>query len=127
MDKKDFAEELIRIFPEKAEALATHYKDYGELLAHIFFAEEINVPLFELLINNQNKEIIREYCDFIEKMWLFGTEDVKNVVNVTILERLSDDKDVWMRFGTQISDKFKQDINEYILKENAMMWNTPKL
>ena len=54
-------------------------------------------------------------------MWKLGDEAVRNVVDVTILERLSDDDSVWQRFGGFISDEFKCYINQEILSSNLMM------
>lgn len=127
MNKNDFAEELIKNFPEKREVLIAHYKEHGEILAHILFADEISTPLVTLLTDDQNEALIRKYCAFIEKMWQSGSEDIKNVVDVTILENLSDDEVVWMRFGRCISKNFKRYINDCALQQNAMLWAVPKL
>ena len=56
-----------------------------------------------------------------------GDESVKNVVDVTILERLSDDHVIWQRFGKEISPAFKRYINEDLLKSNGMMNSVEKL
>lgn len=54
-------------------------------------------------------------------MWKYGDDAVKNVVDVTILERLSDEEIIWERFGLFISKEFKNYINEEVLKFNLMM------
>ena len=50
---------------------------------------------------------------------------LRNVVDVTILERLSDEDAVWQKFGKAISKEFKEYIKEYINEEvlgfNLMM------
>ena len=79
----------LHFFPKRLSCLE-HYADYGELLAHVFFAEAINEPLFLLLQSNIQSELIFKYCNFIEKMYFCGDADVQNVVDVTIVERLSD-------------------------------------
>lgn len=127
MDKEEFADDLLRLFPDKANSFAEHYKDYGELLGHIFFASEISEPLILLMHRNHDTEKIKIYCAFIEKMWSHGTADVQNIVEVTILERLSDEENVWFRFGENISSQFKQYINDCVIQENGMMWTVPKL
>lgn len=48
-------------------------------------------------------------------------------MNVTILERLSDEECVWQRFGDFISDEFKSYINNEILKDNLMMMGVKNL
>lgn len=60
-------------------------------------------------------------------MWKNGDDAVINVVDVTILERLSDEKDVWQRFGSFISDEFKNYINNEVLRFNLMMSNVKLL
>ena len=98
MTKEEVAVKLTDLFPEKAPALAQHYDDYdGQLLAHVFFADEVNEPLFVLLQSNCDQKTIQTYCAFIEDMYFHGDEDVKNVVEVTILERLSDEEPVLFR------------------------------
>ncbi len=94
------------------EALEEHLTDYGEVLLHIYASDEIGNPLFELLKNKGNEELIKIYSKVIELMWKYGEDPVVNVVNATLLERLSDDKDVWNSLGKYISDDFKQYINK---------------
>lgn len=128
ISKEEFARKLTELFPEKTEALKQHYEDYGELLGHVFFSEEINVPLFDMLLESAGGDEISKYCGFIEEMWRNGADDVVNVVDVTILERLSDDETVWENFGKNISDEFKVYINEDLLISNKlMMYNVKKL
>lgn len=127
ISKEIFAQKLTELFPEKAEALKQHYEDYGELLGHVFFSDEINVPLFDMLLESANGDEISKYCGFVEKMWRNGADDVVNVVDVTILERLSDNETVWENFGKNISDEFKVYVNEDLLISNNMMYNVKKL
>lgn len=128
ISKEEFALKLTELFPEKREALKQHYEDYDDLLGHVFFSDEINVPLFDMLLESASGDEISKYCDFIEEMWRYGTDDVVNVVDVTILERLSDDETVWENFGKNISDEFKVYINEDLLISNRlMMYNVKKL
>lgn len=127
LSKEEFAEKFISLFPEKKQPLDEHYSDYNELLGHIYFAEALNEPLIEMLSSQSDETRISKYCSFIEDMWLNGDEDVVNIVEVTILERLSDDKSVWDCFGKHISNDFIRFINTEVLSENAMMWQVPRL
>lgn len=127
MVKEDFAKKLVEIFPEKSSALAEHYGDFGELLGHVFFADEIGDPLFELLKEHVEFEKIDAYCRFVEEMWRCGTEDVVNIVNVTILERLSDDTSAWNNFSMHITQAFQDFINDEILTHNPMMQHVQRL
>ncbi len=125
--KEQFANKLVELFPEKKQALMQHYEDYGELLGHVFFSDEINVPLFDLLQKNDASFKVSTYCQFIEEMWRNGTDDVVNIVDVTIAERLSDDETVWNRFGKNISKEFKIYLNEDLIKNNIAMCGVAKL
>lgn len=127
MDKNACAAGLVRLFPEKAGALEEHLRDYGELLGHLFFSEEIVLPLEKLLKEGGEAGEIGKYCDFIEKMWREGTPEVLNVVDVTILEELSDDSLVWTRLGKYLGDDLKTYINHELLKHNIMMSAVPPL
>ncbi len=125
--REQFAEKLVKLFPEKKQALRQHYEDFGELLGHIFFYDEINIPLSDLLQKNDAGFKISAYCRFIEEMWRNGTDDVVNIVDVTVVECLSDDETVWNRFGKNISNEFKAYINDDLLKGNILMRGVTKL
>jgi len=107
--------------PAGKEVLEEHLSDYGEILLHVLAEDLINEPLMELLRGNQRKSIIQEYCNVIETMWKTGDDGTVNVVDVTILERLSDDPELWARFGQYLSDEFKQYINDEVIPGNIMM------
>lgn len=118
---------FLEVFPENKEMYLEHLQMYDELLNHIFYSEAINIPLFELLKTNLDIDLITKYCTVIEYMWRNGDESIKNVVDVTLLERLSDDSNVWQNFGQYISSDFKIYINIELIKENCLMWNVEKL
>lgn len=120
-------EEFLYQFPEFKDYYKEHMDDYGELLQHVFYADVINVPLFDLLKTNTNSDLIKKYVQFIEFMWLHGDESVQNVVDVTILERLSDDRDVWHNLSTYISKDFKDYINNELLPQNCAMWHVESI
>ena len=127
LSKEEFAEKFVSLFPDKKPILDEYYADFNELLGHIYFADALNEPLIEMLASKTEKTRISEYCTFIEDMWRNGDEDVVNIVEVTILERLSDDKNVWESFGKHISNDFIRFINTEVLTGNAMMWQVPRL
>ena len=108
--------------PGGKKILEQHQKDYGEILLHLLAGDLISEPLMELLKHHADRvDDIEMYCKAIEVMWRNGDDIVVNVVDVTILERLSDEECVWQRFGTFVSDKFKEYINKEVLVYNLMM------
>ena len=126
MDKEEFARKYTVLFPEREEALVLHYEQFGELLGHVFFGDE-NEEFIELLRQDRDMAAVRTYCDLVEEMWRHGTEAVQNIVDVTILERLSDEDRLWQKFGSYISEDFKKYINDILLIENGMMWGVKKM
>ena len=125
MTVEEFAARLTDQFPEKKQALQEHYQAYNRLLGHVFFGDEINIPLVVLLEENRDRSAIEKYCDFIEGMWFQGDTDARNIVEVTIIERLTDDPLVWRRFGQYITKEFRWKINDSILPMLALQ--VPKL
>lgn len=125
MTKEQFADELVRLFPDKRAGLHDHYQAYSKMLGHVFFADEINIPLVALLEEDADGPTIERYCTFIEDMWFHGDSDTKNIVEVTIIERLTDEPRVWLRFGQRISKEFRWKVNDDILPRLGLQ--VPKL
>lgn len=122
MTVKDCAHLISTLTRNGKELLSEHIYDYGEILLHLFAGEQIGEPLVRLFSSgSDDKTAISIYCKATEIMWRYGNDAVINVVDVTLLERLSDDNKVWEKFGTCISDDFKSYINDSVLKENLMM------
>ena len=130
-DKLDIyhcADLLRDILPNGEKEYAEHLKDFGEILLHILALELITEPLIELLKQSEeNAGLIQIYCKVIELMWIHGDEAVVNVVDVTILERLSDDEETWEKFGTYVTNDFRQYINNDVLTKNLMMMGVSRL
>ena len=118
MNDQEMIEAFLQAFPCCRNSYNEHMEKYGELLQHVFYPEVISNPLIELLERETDDPVINAYTGFIERMWQEGDESVRNVVDVTILERLSDDKKVWNRFGKYISDEFKNYINTEWIRNN---------
>lgn len=122
LDVRACAYMLADLLPEGSQILEEHKKDFNEILLHVLVDDLITKPLMNLLQCHIDREgIIRLYCRAIEVMWRYGNDTVKNVVYVTILERLSDEEFIWERFGLFISKEFKKYINEIVLTFNLMM------
>jgi len=127
MDKQQCANRIVELFPEYEVSIKEHILEYGEILLHILSSEVIHEPLIMLLQFNKKSDLIQKYCSLIEEMWRTGTDEVVNVVEVSILERLSDDAKIWQRFGRYISEDFRTYVNEEVLTGNAMMAGVEKL
>lgn len=119
---KTCAEMISRLTRKGWRALEEHLRDYDEILLHLFAGEYISEPLLDMLGKKYpSRRSMEIYCRAIEIMWQYGDEAVVNVVDVTILERLSDEDALWQRFGEYISEEFKEYINTEVLACNLMM------
>ena len=127
MTIKDCAHMIKKLKRTGSNELIEHIDTYGEILLHLYASEQVGEPLVELLKLNNLCDYVEIYCRTIELMWRYGDDAVKNVVDVTLLERLSDDEAVWGSFGRYISDDFKKYINEELLKDNIAMFLVGKL
>ena len=122
IDKTGCANLLSDMVPNGRCVLENHIKDYNEILLHLLADELVCEPLIDLLKHHKDGgDEIEKYCKVIEVIWKNGDDSVKNVVDVTILERLSDEELVWEKFGKFISEEFKHYINTEVLRYNFMM------
>ena len=88
---------------------------------------KLNRYFIKIIYTHKKKWGIQKYISFVERMWSQGDETVQNVVDVTILEYLSDDEEVWIHFGTYISDNFRNYINRELIKQNCAMWHVKQV
>lgn len=122
LDAEDCAKLLTDLTLDGKAVPESHRNDDGEILLHLLAGELLAEPLIYLLKNHiDKKQTICLYCKAMEVMWKNGDEAVKNVVDVTVLERISDEETVWNRFGTFIPDEFKDYINSEVLGWNFMV------
>ena len=128
MDINKMIEELVKLIPQEQDKIKKHIEENnGEILGHIYFGDEFTNSLIDLLKENKELDKIKNYCNFIEYMWENGDEEVLNIVDVTILESLSDDREIWNNFGKNISKEFKKYINKDLIPNNIMMNHVKKL
>jgi hypothetical protein len=92
LNKDNIAERFVNEFPEFKPLFEEHiqYND-GELLPHVFFGE-CNDYFIKFLETEVTKELEKLF-DFFERM-AKGDEYVQELLSVTILERLGDNKEI---------------------------------
>lgn len=113
---------LADLTPDGRIILEEHVKDFNEILLHVLAGDLVTEPLIDLFMHHMDRKMeIQIYCNAIEVMWKNGDDEVVNVVDVTILERLSDEACVWQRFGTFLSEEFRNYVNNEVLSFNLMM------
>ena len=125
MNKEEFAGIFIKKFPEYRTVLEEHIKVYGEILGHVFFGDIINSQLFNLLKHSSNEDRINDLFRFINDFYIQGDETCKNIVVVTILEYLGDDREVLNKAYTYIEEDLIKEsvINEQNLGRDEWLLN----
>lgn len=118
MNKKECASFVASLAVNGKELLEEHINDYGDILLHVFVPDLVYFPLSDSIKKGSEQEIIK-YCECIETMWKNGDDEVLNVVEVSVLECLTDDNDVWQIFGRHISREFKDYINDKYIPSNS--------
>ena len=117
MNVEECALQFIEEFPEYNKAYHEHMNDYGKVLGHVFFGDAINETLTVLLKKNEDINAIQRYINFINYMYKIGDDAVKNIVIVTILEYLGDDKQVLSNAYNLLNDDI---IKESIENEKSL-------
>lgn len=119
MNKKECAEYVCGFCENGGELLRRHLEAYdGETLLHIFVPEMVYYPLREC-IKSKDEAGVKKYCGCIERLWEEGDEEVWNAVDVSVLECLTDNDDIWQAFGRHISGDFKNYINNEYIPEKS--------
>lgn len=127
IDLKQICEELIKLIPEQKEKYEKCIaENNNKLLGHVYFGDEFTSSLIFLLKDYTEIEKIKKYCNFIEYMWKNGNNEVVNIVDVTIIEKLSVDSVIWGKFRNFISNEFKEYINTDLIPNNIMMKDVKK-
>jgi len=79
-------------FKDMKSVLQEHIEFNEELLPHVFFGECTGI--FIDYINEDNSQVLQKLFRVFEIMATQGNDDVVNILCVTILERLGDDRKV---------------------------------
>ena len=127
MNTVEMANYITDVFPQNKQYYKEHIRDYGAVLAHVFTIETINIPMEKDFKVDSESETFRKYCSLIQSLWKNGDDDVRNVIDVTILESISDHERIWKVFSRHISQEFIDYINDEVLTENILMDSTPHL
>ena len=127
MDINECAKMLAEKLPDGRRIYDRHMEIHGKVLMHVLAGDIIDLPLVKLLKADDSPDIIKLYCGVIEEMWRKGDDNVVNVVEVTVLEYLTDDGEVWQRFGKYISHDFRCYINNEFIPEISVYIEAEKL
>ena len=109
MDKDSFMAEFLNYFPEYKVDVEQHLIDYGELLLHVFIGDTLNEKMIVLLNDEiKYKSDLKKMFQLLEDMASEGNPDIKELLSVTILERLGDDKILLKKSYKYMGEKTKK-------------------
>ena len=117
MDSMTCAKAIAAVVPDGEQQLEVHLRTYEELLLHVYAGDVFTCHLLTCLETGTDAA---PCLRLLERMWLEGDEAVRNVLDVTILERLSDEDPLWQAVGRQVSPEFRYVVNRVIMPNNGM-------
>jgi len=93
---KNLSNELFEKFPNIKQLYLNEKEWYDDYLEspHIIFGELLNPTIIRLLKTHSGEEELIRIFDFLEKLATDDDKLVREVVQVTVLEQIGDDKDV---------------------------------
>lgn len=116
MDSTACAKAMAAVVPDGEWLLEEHLRTYEELLLHVY-ADAFTYHLLKCLETGTDAA---PCLRLLERMLLEGDEAVRNVLDVTILERLSYEDHIWQAVGRLVSPEFRYIVNRVIMPNNDM-------
>ena len=132
-DAYTLASRITQVYPELKEALHENVQTYPEFLGDDFFVNHANRYIIESIRYNDQKTI-KKLFKILSDIYENGTNDVQDLVVVTILGELNNEKELIDRCLAEITDDdFAQTIvavNKYLAssagkKAKELMQNPP--
>jgi len=96
LNEKNIVVKLLYSIPEIREEYELEFEWWdGEFPGlHNIFGDVFNPFLIRLIKNNNNLNLLKRTFEFLENMAISNDDNVKNVLSVTVLENLGDDKKI---------------------------------
>ena len=113
------ADFIIRRFPEYRDQAEAEMRALGEFLPHVIFGNVFHQRTVSLLRQDDfaENEMLRRIFDFYEEISSEGDDETRNLVQVTLLECLWDEKTTYQRASELIGEHTKElwsDIGSYL-------------
>ncbi len=133
-DAYTLASRIVTVFPELKDALKDNVQNYPEFLGDDFFTNHATKPIIDTIRAN-DKQKIKKIMKILGDIYENGTNDVQDLVVVTILGELNNDQELLDRCIAEVTDEdFKETIiavNKYLVssagkKAKALLKNPPK-
>ena len=112
---------LCEAFPEFESDVRKIDAELGEQLPHCLFGDLFNPLMVRLLKSPEQEDTLtaRRIFEFYERLAEFGDEETRNLLQVTLLEYLWDDHEVYSRAVEMMGEKTRlinQEIVSYLRK-----------
>ena len=93
MNIDDFYEKIAEFYPKSRSLVDEHILEYEERLDTVIF-EDILFPFIQVDLMRDDSDRLKELFDFFEQVSEKSDAHLMNVFQVTILEKLGDDKEI---------------------------------
>ncbi|MCH5350127.1 MAG: hypothetical protein J1E40_12440 [Oscillospiraceae bacterium] len=112
---------LCEAFPELENEICKIDFELGEQLPHCLLGDLFNPLMVRLLKSPEQEDILlaRRIFDFYERLAEYGDEETRNLLQVTLLEYLWDDYEVYSRAVEMMGEQTRlinQGIGSYLRK-----------
>jgi hypothetical protein len=117
-------------FPELQKRIDAMKVSWGEepIPPHCLFGDVFDAYLVSLLKENKEQKQIRKIFDFYEELAEFGDAEVRNLLQVTLLEYLWDDAVVYWNARSYMGEKtllINQEIGAYLTESTKPPKSSP--
>lgn len=94
MGIEDFFEKMLEYFPYKENEYKKNIEKYGELLSTVVIEDIFMQEIIQMIKKDEEISKLIELFDYLEMAVNFGDEEMINIISVTVLEILGNDRDV---------------------------------
>ena len=110
---------ILTYFPELKEQIKNETDGYSEFLPHIIFANIFDRRVAELLMSKEHSEndFVRRVFEMYEDLAANGDDEVKSLLEVSLLEYLWDEKTTYQKAMELMCERTREiwdDIGSYL-------------
>ena len=116
-DANTLANRITTVYPELKDAYKDNFQRYDEFLGEDFFVNHANAYIIETLRSNDTQKI-KKLMKILSDTYENGTNDVQDLVVVTILGEIDNDQEILAKCRKEITDEDFYEtlvaVNEYL-------------
>lgn len=116
-DANTLANRITTVYPELKDAYKDNFQRYDEFLGEDFFVNHANAYIIETLRSNDTQKI-KKLMRILSDTYENGTNDVQDLVVVTILGEIDNDQEILAKCRKEITDEDFYEtlvaVNEYL-------------